>query len=199
MKKTDETTVVEMKPETVEAKTVNEPLRKRSEVLEEHKVLMKENEELLKEMQEREYTVEFKDKKVFEKLYKFLEKDAKWGHTTAAGLIMLVNNLKQQRVSVKDPEWDGNVLLRAVNVTTLWQMMSSMEGRGFYEAKNFVEIMATIGQGISGAVVLVQNDNQGLRNNHEKLAKLDQLLDYGQLIEDCKPEENDEQEESNKE
>ncbi len=51
--------------------------------------LDKINEDLIKEMQEREYEIDFKTKKVFDKLLKFLEKDAPWGHTTATGLIML--------------------------------------------------------------------------------------------------------------
>ena len=184
-----ETPVVKMKkaPEIqVETK------RKRSEVLEEHKDLMKKNEELLKEMQEREYQVDFKDKGVFTKLYKFLEKDSPWGHTTAAGLIMLFNNLKQEKEKIKDPEWDNLIQLRAVNVTTLWTMLTKMEGRGFYEAKNFVELMAAIGQSISEAVRRVHTDNQELRDNHETLTKLDQLLDHGSLIEDCQPKNGEE-------
>ena len=184
MKKT-ETPVIEMKkPPQVNV----EEKRKRSEVLEEHKELLQKNDDLLKEMQEREYEVDFKDRGVFTKLYKFLEKDSPWGHTTAAGLIMLFNNLRQEKEKIKDPEWDKKITLRAVNVTTLWTMLTKMEGKGFYEAKNFVELMASIGQSISTAVRQVHTDNQDLRNNHETLTKLDTLLDHGPLIEDCKPE-----------
>ena len=185
MEKT-ETPVIELKKvPTVEA----EALRKRSEVLAEHEDLQKKNEELLKEMQEREYDVDFKSKPVFTRLYKFLEKDAPWGHTTAAGLIMLHNNLKQEKEKLKNEEWDKLIKLRAINVTTLWTMLTKMEGSGFYEAKNFVELMASIGQSISEAVRQVHTDNQELRDNHETLTKLDHLLDHGPLEEDCKPDE----------
>ena len=159
--------------------------RKRSEVLAEHEELQKKNEELLKEMQQREYEVDFKSKAVFNKFVKFLEKDAKWGHTTAAGLIMLFNNFREEKEKTKDPEWNNLVTLRAINVSTLWQMLTTMEGSGFFEARNFVELMAAIGQPISEAVRQVHTDNQELRNNHEALVKLDSLLDHGQLIEDC--------------
>ena len=182
MEKT-ETPVIELKKvPTIEA----EALRKRSEVLAEHEDIQKKNEELLKEMQEREYVVDFKSKAVFTRLYKFLEKDARWGHTTAAGLIMLHNNLKQEKVKVKTEDWDKLIKLRAINVTTLWTMMTKMEGSGFHEAKNFVELMASIGQSISEAVRQVHMDNQELRDNHEALTKLDHLLDHGPLEEDCK-------------
>ena len=166
--------------------------RKRSEVLAEHEDLQKKNDDLLKEMQQREYDVDFKSKNVFNKFYKFLEKDAKWGHTTAAGLIMLFNNFREEKEKTKDAEWNNLVTLRAINVTTLWTMLTAMEGSGFYEAKNFVELMAAIGQPISEAVRQVHTDNQELRNNHEALVKLDALLDHGSLVEDCLPKNGQE-------
>ena len=175
-----------------EENTVVPEKRKRSEVLAEHEELQKKNEELLKEMQQREYDVDFRSKAVFNKFVKFLEKDAKWGHTTAAGLIMLFNNFREEKEKTKDPEWNNLVTLRAINVSTLWQMLTTMEGSGFYEAKNFVELMAAIGQPISEAVRQVHADNQELRNNHEALVKLDGLLDHGQLIEDCQPKKGEE-------
>lgn len=176
---------------TVEKKEIpvlninKEELRKRSEVLADHEELQKKNEVLLQEMQQREYEVNFKSKAVFNKFYKFLEKDAKWGHTTAAGLIMLFNNFREEKEKTRDPKWGGDITLRAINVSTLWQMLTAMEGSGFYEARNFVELMTVIGQPISEAVRQVHTDNQGLRDNHEALVKLDSLLDHGKLIEDC--------------
>ncbi len=180
-----------MKKETqvIEMENTKETLRKRSEVLAEHKALMEENEKLVTEMQKREYTVNFKNKTVYNRFYKFLEKDCEWGHTTAAGLIMLFNNVKVEKEKTKDDDWNGDIILRSVNVSTLWQMLTTMKGNGFYEAKNFVELMAVIGQPISEAVKQVHEDNQALRDAHEKLSKLDQLLSYGDLIEDVETEE----------
>jgi hypothetical protein len=185
-----ETQVIEMENTKKNTKkNTKETLRKRSEVLAEHKALMEENEKLVTEMQKREYTVNFKNKTVYNRFYKFLEKDCEWGHTTAAGLIMLFNNVKVEKEKTKDDDWNGDIVLRSVNVSTLWQMLTTMKGNGFYEAKNFVELMAVIGQPISEAVKQVHEDNQALRDAHEKLSKLDQLLSYGDLIEDVETEE----------
>ena len=180
--KKEETPVIEMK-KTVKPISTQE---KRSEVVKEHSLLQKKNEELLKEMQEREYVVNFKDKGVYNRFCKFLEKDCEWGHTTAAGLIMLYNNVRQEKEKTKDAEWSGDIVLRSVNVSTLWQMLTTMKGKGFYEAKQFVELMAVIGQPISEAVRQVHIDNQELRDNHEQLTKLDHLLDHGNLVNDLK-------------
>ena len=181
-----ETPVIEMEKPTKKGSPKKE---KRSEVLKEHKLLQTKNDELLKEMQEREYVVNFKDKGIYSRFCKFLEKDCEWGHTTAAGLIMLYNNVRQEKEKTKDPEWKGDIVLRSVNVSTLWQMLTTMKGKGFYEARQFVELMSVIGQPISEAVRQVHMDNQELRDNHEALSKLDHLLDHGDLENDV--EESD--------
>lgn len=161
-----------------------EKLPLKSELLSQQKELNTKNEELLKEMQERSYGIRFEKVKVYNKLLKFLEKDAPWGHTTAAGLIMLYHNLREQKETVKSKDWDGNVELRSANVSILWQMLTKMTGTGFYQAKDFVELMATIGQGISDAHNKVIEDNAALRENHHQLAQVDQQIDDNNFIDD---------------
>ena len=175
-------TQTEMVEDTQEMASVSP--RKRSELLTEHRNLTTKSNGLVKEMQQREYTINFGSKKIFDKLLKFLEKDASWSHTTATGLIMLYHNLREQRELTKNTDWDGNIKLRSTNIAILWQMMTRMTGAGFFEARNFVELMAAIGQEISRAVNEVQGDNQGLRDIHQELAKLDQVLDSGQYEND---------------
>jgi len=168
MSKETETKVVEMTTEEA-PKTIEQLKAKEAE-------LDQINEDLIKEMQEREYPVDFKTKKVFDKLLKFLEKDAPWGHTTATGLIMLYHNLREAKEVVKDKEFNGIVAVRSTSVTILWQMVTKMTGSGFYEAKSFVELMANVGESLSEAVQNVQKDNQSLRDNHSELARVQQDL-----------------------
>ena len=169
MSKETETKVVDMTTEKA-PKTVEQLKTRESE-------LDQINENLIKEMQEREYPVDFKTKKVFDKLLKFLEKDAPWGHTTATGLIMLYHNLREAKEVVKDKDFKGLVPVRSTSVTILWQMVTKMTGNGFYEAKSFVELMANVGESLSTAVQKVQEDNQALRDNHAELAKVQQEID----------------------
>ena len=165
----EETKVVEMTTEET-PQTLEQLKAKESE-------LDQINEDLIKEMQVREYEIDFKTKKVFDKLLKFLEKDAPWGHTTATGLIMLYHNLREAKEVVKDKDFKGLVPVRSTSVTILWQMVTKMTGNGFYEAKSFVELMANVGESLSTAVQKVQEDNQALRDNHAELAKVQQEID----------------------
>jgi len=169
MSKETETKVVEMTAE--DAPMTAEQLNAKIEELE------AKNEKLVQEMQERTYEVDFKSKKVFDRLLKFLEKDAPWGHTTATGLIMLYHNLREQKELTKDKEWDGMVSVRSASVTILWQMVTKMTGSGFFEAKAFVELMANVGESLSNAVQAVNDDNIELRETHMELAKVHQELD----------------------
>lgn len=169
MSKDTETKVVELTTE--EAPKTLEQLKAREAELDQL------NESLIKEMQEREYEIDFKTKKVFDKLLKFLEKDAPWGHTTATGLIMLYHNLREAKELVKEKDFKGLIPVRSTSVTILWQMVTKMTGTGFYEAKSFVELMANVGESLSEAVQKVQEDNQALRDNHAELAKVQQEID----------------------
>lgn len=158
--------------------------RKKSELLAEQKELFETNEALLKEMQEREYSIDLKSKKIFDGLLKFLEKDAPWGHTTATGLIMLYHNLREQKEFTKAQDWDGSIKLRSANVTIMWSMVTKMTGKGFYEAKSFVELMAVCGESLSKAVQAAHNDNAKLRENHHNLSIIDDQLASDNYIND---------------
>ena len=165
---------------------------RKSELLVEHKQLLDRNDVLLKEMQEREYVIEFRDKSIYTSLLKFLEKESPWGHTTAAGLIMLYNNMKQQKHFTNEPTWDGKIRLRSANVSILWTMVTQMKGNGFHEAKRFVELMATIGETLSKAVQQVHFDNQGLRENHARINEIENLfINPESMINDVEEEIHD--------
>jgi hypothetical protein len=162
---------------------------KKSELIAEQKELFELNETLIKEMQEREYSIDMKSKKIFDSLLKFLEKDSPWGHTTATGLIMLYHNLREQKEFTKLQDWDGSIKLRSANVTILWSMVTKMTGKGFYEAKAFVELMAVCGESLSKAVQEAHNDNTNLRQNHHRLSIIDDQLASGDFINDMEDEE----------
>lgn len=174
---------------TTEQETPKVSELKRSDLLAEQKELFEINDNLLKEMQEREYTIDLKTKKIFDALLKFLEKDSPWGHTTATGLIMLYHNLREQKEFAKLQDWDGTIKLRAANVTIMWSMVTKMTGKGFYEAKTFVELMAVCGESLSKAVQAAHNDNAQLRENHHRLSIIDDHLAGTDIINDVTVDE----------
>ncbi len=175
----------------VEKKEIEAPkvVYKKSEVLKEHKEVSEANDKLIKVSQETEYEITLKNKKIFDRLIKFLEKDAPWGHTTATGLIMLFNNMAEQRKVTQDKDWNGILKLRSASISILWTMITKMTGAGFYEARTFVELMAICGESLSKAVQTVSESHTAIRELHQRLATLDDLIDNPDTINDVEETE----------
>ena len=163
-------------------------LEPKSVLLARHKELVEQSDDLVQEMQKREYQIEFGNYKVYKKLIKFLEKDAEWSHQTAAGLIMLYNNLMESKGIANKADWDGVLALRSANVGILWKMLIGMKGNGFYEARNFVELMMECGEQVSKSMQQVHADNQELRDMHTDIAKIEQDLNMGNFEDDTDEE-----------
>jgi uncharacterized protein YoaH (UPF0181 family) len=51
--------------------------------------------------------------------------------------------------------------------------MLKYTGQGFYEAKEHIQILATVGESISNAMEIVAKDNNTLREIHTRLSVLD--------------------------
>lgn len=166
---TEETKNVEQK--------VEEPVKvKMSELIAQRDELDKKCQEMLAEAQKVEYSISFGTKKVFTECMKYLEKNSPWNAYTAAGLIMLYNNMNEQKDAIKKMEgegktWDGIVKLRTANVSILWKMLTQMTGTGFYAAKDFVGVMAKIGEDVTKAIQQVDKRNAEVREIHTQLEK----------------------------
>ena len=171
------------------------PPRKMSEIIADKKEALKKNEDLLRALQQNEYDIPFGSVKLYKQIMKFLEKEAEWGHTTATGLIMLYSNLKEQQPVTREKDWDGIIKLRGTSITIFWTMVTQMKGRGFFAAREFVEMMAAFGADLSKVVGKVHEDNQELRENHAEMAKLDQEVNHPDVILDVPIDEYNKAEE----
>ena len=171
------------------------PPRKMSEIIADKRAALKKNEDLLRDLQTNEYDIPVGSAKLYKQIMKFLEKEADWGHTTATGLIMLYSNMKEQQPVTREKDWDGNIKLRGTSITIFWSMITSMKGKGFFAARDFVEMMAAFGSDLSKVVGKVHEDNQGLRENHALMAALDQEVNHPEVILDVAIDEYQKMEE----
>lgn len=100
----------------------------------------------------------------FKHLLEYLNRDVKWTAKTAPGLLVLVRNMEENKGWARDVEFDNIIKLRSSNVLVLWRsVLEDMEGRGFYEAKSFLECWANCGKGISEAVREIQKLHENVR------------------------------------
>ena len=129
---------------------------------------------MLIENRDRTYPINVGDSKGLNGMIKHVEK-AKWSHTEAAALIALVMDLRDQKGNLDE---SGNIHLRTANVSSLYQTMLKYTGQGFYEAKEHVQILATVGESISDAMEIVAKDNNTLREIHTRLSVLDDEMQF---------------------
>jgi archaellum biogenesis protein FlaJ (TadC family) len=65
----------------------------------------------------------------------------------------------------------------------------SYKGKGFYEAKAFLEMIQLIGPELSNAVKTIDEKNVALRGLHNRLNEIDNILDSGEFENDLTEEE----------
>lgn len=99
-------------------------------------------------------------KKVFKQLLDYLYHNVSFNAKSAIGLMLLVRNMEENKAWTNSPDFDNVIILRATNVINLWKcIMEDLTGKGFYEAKTFLECWTKCGQSVNDAVREIQKDN----------------------------------------
>lgn len=103
-------------------------------------------------------------RKAFKTLMEYLYHDVKWTAKTAPGLLVLVRNMEENKDWTRASEFNNVISLRSSNVLVLWRnILEEMEGKGFYDARKFLEVWANCGKGISETVREIQKQHEGVR------------------------------------
>lgn len=101
-----------------------------------------------------------KGKKVFKQLLEYLNHNVSFTAKSAVNLLVLVRNMEENKPWVNSKEFDNVIILRSASVLSLWRfIMEDFNGKGFFEARTFLECWANCGQSVSDAVRQIQKDN----------------------------------------
>ena len=105
-----------------------------------------------------------KGKKVFKQLMDYLYHNVGFTAKSAASLMVLVLNMEENKPWVNSKAFDNHIILRSASVLSLYRcIMEDFNGKGFYEARTFLECWANCGQSVSEAVRQIQKDNAKTR------------------------------------
>lgn len=119
----------------------------------------------VKEEQQREFHLDIGNRKVYKILMDYLNRDVKWSAKTVPALMALVSNMKDNESWTKDKEFDNIIILRSSNILSLYKfIIESLEGKGFYEAKTFIEAWTNCGKPLSDAVNTINKEHQAVRD-----------------------------------
>lgn len=105
-----------------------------------------------------------KGKKVFKQLLEYLYHNVSFNAKNAVNLMVLVRNMEENKAWINAKEFDNTIILRSASILSLWRfIMEDFNGKGFYEARTFLECWANCGQSVSDAVRQIQKDNASTR------------------------------------
>lgn len=170
-------------------KKVSELVFKKSELKPILDALAKKFESELRKEQVEEYHVEIapvgedpekrgNGKKVFKQLLEYLYHNVSFTPKTAANLMVLVRNMEENKAWVNSKDFDNVILLRSANVLNLWRfIIEDMSGKGFYEARTFLECWANCGQSVSDAVREIQKNHETSRQTGVQLNTVEDEFD----------------------
>lgn len=109
-------------------------------------------------------------KKVFKQLLEYLYHNVSFTAKSAASLIVLVRNMEENKAWVNSKEFDNVIVLRSASVLSLQNfIMNDLTGKGFYEARTFLECWAQCGQSLSEAIREFNKQNVTTRELSAKL------------------------------
>jgi len=120
------------------------------------------------------YSIDLENMKNINALLKQIDKTYTWSIKNAALVINLYDNLKVAKTAITTTE-DSNftVDISAMNLNTLYQVLTSIEGIGVESARTFTRLLANVGSQISESMEQMAEANRKINSMHVQLAELD--------------------------
>lgn len=117
-------------------------------------------------------------RRAFTQLMTYLNERVEWTAKTAAQLMVLVANMKENEAHVKSKAFDNVIKLRSSNVLVLYHsILEHMSGKGYNTAKDFLTTWANCGQAITNAVRDVHKSHESTRELGTKLNRIEDEFD----------------------
>ena len=117
-------------------------------------------------------------KRAFTQMMTYLNERVEWTPKTAAQLMVLVANMKENEKHVKSKNFDNVIKLRSSNILVLYHsILENMSGKGYNTAKDFLTLWANCGQNITNAVREVHKIHESTRELGSKLNLIEDEFD----------------------
>ena len=92
----------------------------------------------------------------------------------AALVINLYDNLKSAKAAITTSQDSNfNIDISSMNLGTLYQILTSIEGTGIESARTFTRLLANVGSQISTSMEQMSASNKAIQSMHVELAELD--------------------------
>ena len=129
------------------------------------------------ELAEKLYAVEFEEVANITSILKQIDKSYGWTIKNAAYVISLYDNLKVNKVAITKSGDTATVELNSLDLNTLYQVLTNINGTGIESARTFTRLLTNVGKQITDAMQSMAADNKAIQDIHVQLAELDAAID----------------------
>jgi hypothetical protein len=144
------------------------------EIVEQRNVMNSHSDDLMRQSQERVYKIKVESHALAGSLISLLSENCDWTVSDAAVFVSMMNDLRESK---KNIDKEGNITIRTANITSLYQYLLKMKGKGYTSAVNYLKALSVVGGSVSEAVKQIHDDNQLLKDVHTRLSELDDEKD----------------------
>ena len=144
------------------------------EIIAERETMNNHSDELMRQSQERVYKIKVESHGLAGSLITLLSENCDWTVSDAAVFVSMMNDIRESK---KNIDKEGNITIRTANITSLYQYLLKMKGKGYSSALNYLKILSVVGGSVSEAVKQIHDDNQLLKDVHTRLSELDDEKD----------------------
>ena len=120
------------------------------------------------------YSIDLENIKNINALLKQIDSTYNWTIKNAALVINLYDNLKVAKAAIRaTDEAEVIVEISGMNLNTLYQVLTNIEGTGIESARTFTRLLANVGSQISASMEEMAESNREIQKMHVELAEID--------------------------
>lgn len=157
------------------------------EIVEQRNAMNAHSDVLMKQSQERVYKIAVGSHQVAGDLVTLLNDLCEWSVSDAAVYVSMMNDIRESKKKI---DKNGDMVIRTANITSLYQYLLKMKGKGYTSAHNYLKVLSVVGGSVSEAVKQIHDDNQLLKDVHTRLSELDDEADRRNVEGETKTEDS---------
>ena len=120
------------------------------------------------------YDVDFESVSNITAILKQIDKSYRWSIKNAALVINLYDNLKIEKTAItKTGDESAVVSLSTLDLNTLYQVLTNIDGLGIEAARTFTKLLTNVGAQITEAMNQMSDANREVQEMHIALSELD--------------------------
>jgi hypothetical protein len=120
------------------------------------------------------YSVDFESLSNIKAVLKQMDSAYRWNIKNAALTINLYDSLKVEKIAIqKSGDESAVVNLTSLDLNTLYQVLTNIDGTGIESARTFVKLLTNVGAQITEAMNEMAEANRSIQSLHVALGELD--------------------------